>query len=107
MAGWRQLSVEGLGPVRRVAATFQVGPPLARLPFAALKVKVIERADGSFLGVPNVAVRDPDGTPDWISGPGGTIEEALEDALNYFVKSLDERQDLSAGSFTWSDPHDF
>jgi hypothetical protein len=107
MTDWRHLSIEGLGPVERVAAMFQVGPPLTWLPFAAFKVKVIERAGDTFLGVPNVAVLAADGSPHWVSGLGDTAEEALEDALNHFVRSLDGRQDLPEDAFVWSDPHDF
>src|SRR4051794_21063686 len=107
MADWQHLRVEGLGPVERVAAIFQVGPPLAWLPFASFKVKVVERPDGSFLGVPNVAVRAADGSPDWVGGLGDTVEEALEDALNYLVRSLDGRRDLPEDAFAWSDLHDF
>ncbi|WP_152049221.1 hypothetical protein [Tautonia marina] len=105
--GWRQLRVEGLGPVSRVTAVFQVGPPLAALPFASLKVKVVERADGSFLGVPNVAVLSPDGSPDWVSGLGGTVEEALADTLRFFVSSLGGRSGLGEESFAWAAPEDF
>ena len=53
--------------------------------------KVIERADRSFLGLPNVAVLRPDNSLDRISGLGDTVEEALEDALDNFVKSLGDR----------------
>lgn len=107
MADWRTLNIVGLGPAGRVAATFQIGPPLAWLPFASFKVKVIERADGSFLGVPNVAVRSTDGMPDWISGLGDTVDDALEDALNYLVRSLGGREDLPVDSFVWADRDDF
>ena len=105
--GWRQHCVEGLGPISRVAAVFQVGPPLAALPFASLKVKVVERADCSFLGVPNVAVMASDGSPDWVSGMGSTVEEALADALRYFVSSLGGRSGLGEESFAWAAPEDF
>ncbi len=104
---WRQIRFEGLGPISHVAAVFQVGPPLAALPFASLKVKVVERADGSFLGVPNVAVLASDGSPDWVSGLGGTVEEALADALHSFEMSLGGRSELSEACFAWAAPEDF
>jgi hypothetical protein len=107
MGSWRELRVEGLGPVQRVAAMFQIGPPLANLPFPSFKVKVIERANGSFLAVPNVAVRAADGAPDWIGGLGASVEEALENALQYFVRNLGGRAELSEQDFVWSDPVEF
>ena len=51
MPDWRELRVEGLGPIERVAAVFQISPPLERLPFVSFKVKVIERVNGTFLAV--------------------------------------------------------
>jgi hypothetical protein len=107
MAGWRELRVDGLGPVERVVAVFQVGPPLARLPFPSFKVKVIERANGSFLACPNVVVRRTNGEADWIGGLGASVEEALEDALRRFVRNLGDRQELSEADFAWADPLEF
>ena len=106
-AAWSCLRVKGLGPVERVAGMFQIGPPLQWLPFPSFKVKVLERGDGSFLGVPNVSVKGPDGSPQWTSGLGSTVEQALEDALNYFVKSLDDRRDWPETAFTWTDSEEF
>jgi len=88
---WQTLLVPGLGPIERVVAVFTIGPPLERLPFASFKVKVIERADGSLFGVPNVAVRTADGTPDWIGGFGKTVDEALAECLTYFLGTVDDR----------------
>lgn len=107
MSDWRELRVEGLGPIERVVAIFQIGPPLERLPFPSFKVKVIERGNGSFLAVLNVAVNGPDGHWDGEAGLGGTAEEALEDALRRFVRLLNERQTVSESDFIWSDPSEF
>jgi hypothetical protein len=107
MADWRDLRVEGLGPIDRVVSVFQVGPPLERLPFPSFKIKVVERTNGSFLAVPNVAALGPDGQPDWEAGLGDTVEEALEDVLRRFVRILDERKPSSEADFTWSDPREF
>jgi hypothetical protein len=107
MSDWRKLRVEGLGPISRQVSVFQVGPPLARLPFASFKIKVIERPDGSFLGVPNVACRSGDGSPDWISGLGSSAEEALEDTLRRFVISVSAREGVTDADFEWAAPEDF
>lgn len=104
---WRELRFKEFGPVSRIAAVYQIGPPLAALPFASFKVKVVERSDGSFLGVPNVAVRSQNGSPDWISGLGQTVDEALADTLRFFTKSLDGRTDWGEDSFVWAEPEDF
>lgn len=107
MSDWRHLRVASLGPISRQVAVFQIGPPLAQCPFPSFKVKVLERADGSFLGVPNVACRAVDGSPDWIGGLGATIEEALEDALQWFSKSLSEHPSSRESDFVWADAEEF
>lgn len=107
MPDWRELRVEGLGPIARVVAVFQVGPPLQRLPFSSFKVKVLERANGSFLAIPNVAALGQDGHPMWEAGLGDSLEEALEDALKRFVRNVDERMATSESQFAWSDPKEF
>jgi hypothetical protein len=107
MIDWRHLKVEGLGPVSRQVAVFQIGPPLTHLPFACFKVKVIERPDGSYLGVPNVARRSVDGSPDWIAGLGPSIEEALEDTLRWFARSARMGDAATEEDFVWADPEEF
>jgi hypothetical protein len=107
MPDWRSLRIDGLGPIQRLAAVFQVGPPLARLPFPSFKVKVLERADGSFVAVLNVAIRAADGSPDWEAGLGDSVEEALEEALVRFARSLGDDGILSECAFAWADAGEF
>lgn len=107
MPGWRELRVKGLGPLDRVVAVFQVGPPLERVPFPSFKVKVIDRANGSFLAVANVATLGPDGHPTGEAGLGDSVDEALEDALRRFVRILDERKPNSEADFARSAPEEF
>ena len=107
MGDWRNLRVDGLGPVARQAAIFQIGPPLTRLPFASFKIKVVEFPDGSFLGVPNVALRSSDGSPDWIAGVGSSMEEALEDTLRRFAQSAQVGGGEADEDFEWAAPEDF
>ena len=52
------------------------------------------------------AVKNSDGSPEWISGLGATEEEALEDTLKWFMDSVGNAP-LPADDFTWSDPHEF
>ena len=106
MPDWRDIRVEGLAVRERIAAVFQISDSLARLPFAQFKVKVLERPDGSFFAIPNVAFRRA-GEADWIGGFGNTIDEALKDALFAFFGTLDKRQEFSDSDFCWSDPLDY
>jgi hypothetical protein len=103
MADWRTLSFEGYTVVARIAAMFEVGPPLPDpLPFASFTVKVLERGNGSFAAHLNVAVRGPDGHPDGYAGLGSTIDEALADALVYFWRSVKDRGASQAEDFVWA-----
>ena len=68
---------------------------------------IIERPDGSYLGVPNVARLSPDGAPDWIAGLGTSVEEALEDTLRWFVRSAGMGTDTTEQDFVWAAPEDF
>jgi hypothetical protein len=102
MADWRTLSFQGYMVIERVAAIFQVGPPLpGPLPFASFTVKVFERNDGSFAAHLNVAVRRPDGSPDPEAGLGGTPDEALEDVLKNFWRQVQETGSSEPEHFVW------
>lgn len=104
MADWRTLSFEGYTVVNRVAAIFEVGPPLPEpLPFAGFQVKVLERREGKFAAFLNVAVRGADGNADGLAGLGDTVDEALEDALKWFWRAVQERSAAKPEDFVWSD----
>ncbi|WP_165247291.1 hypothetical protein [Paludisphaera soli] len=107
MLDWREMRVEGLGPISKVAAIFQVGAPLERLPFSSFKIKVLERRDGSFLAVPNVSALGADGHPSWDAGLGDTIDQALGDALERFARLLEELKPSNETDFSWADPTEF
>jgi hypothetical protein len=109
MPDWRELRVEGLGPIERLVAVFHVGPPLEWLPFPSFKVKVLERlrADDSYVAILNVAPRGPNGYRDGQAGLGSTAEEALEDALRRFAKAVKERGPVTEDDFVWADPTEF
>src|SRR5436190_1316918 len=100
MSDWRTMRIDGLGPIVRVVAVFQMGPPLQRLPFPSFKVKVLERGEGHFLAVPNVALNSA-GQPDWTSGVGETIDSAMECALRAFIQSLGDQLDFMESDFSW------
>ena len=108
MTDWRTLSFQGYAVVARVAAVFEVGPPLPEpLPFASFSVKVLERRDGSFAAHLNVAVRGSDGHPDWHAGLGATADNALADALDWFWRAVKDRGARQTGDFVWASSSDW
>jgi hypothetical protein len=83
----------------------------ATFPFAKMKVKVLDRSKGDFLAVPNLAFRNPtSGSPEYTSGLGNTIDEAVNDLLVRFVsevRSYKSGNELTEADFEWSAPEDF
>ena len=104
MSGWRTLSFQGYTVVARVAAFFEVGPPLPHpLPFSSFVVKVLEHGNGSFAAHLNVAVRGPDGHPDWHAGLGATPERHWkQDALVWFWRAVQTSGASRDEDFVWS-----
>lgn len=104
MANWKTYSFQGFQVIEKVAAIFEVGPPLPpTLPFASFTVKVLERRDGSFAAHLNVAVRSPKGSAEAEAGLGQTVDEALEDALDSFWKAVQEYGATRPEDFIWLD----
>ena len=105
MADWKDVNLHGATFIERIVSVYQLGAP-ARLPIASFKIKVIERPGHGFLGVPNVAVKQNDGSVDWVSGIGANEQEALDDTLKWFMGSFGDRV-LGEEDLEWADPHDF
>ena len=107
---WSEIKMRGIARIDRVAAVFDVWSD-GVLPFAKFKIKIVERSGSSFLGVPNLAIRNlQTGEPEYASGLGKTIEEALTDTLFYFVKEIEQhaaQRELSVDDFVWSAVEDF
>jgi len=107
---WSDEKIEGIVRVDRVVAVFQVHPD-ERIPLYRFDVKILERSDGSFLGIPNVAIKNPvTRYPEGTSGLGDTIEEALRDAIRYFFLEVEQNRydrPLTEDDFEWSCPEDF
>jgi len=107
---WKSIKVPGIGRIDRVVATFEVWSD-GSLPFAKFQIKVVERSGGDFIGVANIAIRNSvTGNPEWIAGLGDSAEDALRDALDYFLKEIEQHADnrsLTNDDFEWADPVDF
>jgi hypothetical protein len=80
-------------------------------PFAKMKIKVLKRGDGDFLAVPNLAVRDRiSRQPEFMSGLGADPKSAIDDAMEYFMKEVDENRpdrDFAEDDFEWPACEDF
>lgn len=80
-------------------------------PCAKMKIKVLKRGDDDFLAVPNLAVRNRiSRQPEFTSGLGADPKSAIDDAMKYFMKEVDENRpdrDLAEDDFEWSASEEF
>ena len=104
---WKSIRVDGFGALDRVVGEFVVGPPIRDLPIASFRIRVLERANGSFLAIPNIAVRDEQGQPDWVCGLGDSLEDAVKDCLEHLAKQIIARPVQTEADLAWSEPEDF
>jgi hypothetical protein len=106
---WDTLSIEGIINIERVVAEFYIECPV--LPSRSFRIKIRETMKGRYVGYPNVAIKSSDDTPEWSSGLGETINEALEDTLRSFMASLErvqsDRRLLKEDDLEWSACEDF
>ena len=78
-------------------------------PYAKFKIKVFEDSDSKFTGYSNLQVIDEIGFYNCAVGYGNTIEEALEDAIRYFIEMTAWKSPEKWGEsdFLCSDSFDF
>lgn len=105
MNSWKNIRNDGIQEIQRIVAHFEVFSE--KVPYGKFKLKVIEKASGSFIAVPNLAIKDLEGSPEWISGFGTSVEEALKDAITYFLDTLEGKEYQDENNFEWAAPEDF
>lgn len=107
LENWKKLKMAKIAKIERVVAEFQVWS-IEIFPYAKIKVKILEDSQGCYMGAPNMAAKSRrDGSPDWISGSGKSIAEALEDTIKLLLDSIAENGAVSENDFEWSAPEDF
>lgn len=106
-AAWMKTPLHGAGRIERVVGEYRIWD-IARVPNASYWIKVVQCGERDFHASPNIAVRNLDGTPDWIGGGGTTEVEALENALASLAGEFDKLGgDVDPARFEWADPRDF
>lgn len=94
------MNIEGVAEMEREAAVFLVGAKRDDLPMR-FRVKILERQDGTFLAQPEIAIKDKGGHPDWVSGAGKTMEQALASAIEMLLGSIAGKEPLTDESIWW------
>lgn len=87
---WHNLKLEQLSGIEKTVAEFTVWM-VGVVPYAKMKVKIYESQNVSYTGRTDLKIkRKSDGKPENAIGTGKTIDEALEDTINYFNSMLKE-----------------
>lgn len=106
MDEWKELKIKGIARIEKVVAEFDV-LELEKTPYSKFKVKIYEDLNGSYTGYTNLRIKNETGDTFGGVGHGNTVEEALKDAIVYFLGILNEKQIWKEEDFECSDPFDF
>lgn len=106
MEQWKNIKINGIATIEKCIGEFNVFE-LIKTPYGKFKVKVYEKPNGTYIGYTNLQLKDEEGCLFSGVGHGKTISETLEDTIQYFIKMLDEKQNLSEEDFVCSDSYDF
>jgi len=105
---WKDIKIANISEIEKCVAEFDVSTVML-LPYARMRVKIFENKDGRYTGYTDVRIKNKlDGTPEGGIGYGKTIDEALEDTLNYFMAlAKDYEYHLEVSDIEYSDWSDF
>lgn len=116
MNSWKEVTHPDIAEIQMKITEFYVYTDSKRIdfPFIKYKIKILQSTEDYYSAYLNVAVINPSiGGVDYICGSGDSIYNAMTDAINSFIFSIEEmledREDkeLNIDDFEWSDPHDF
>jgi len=110
---WKEINIDCVAEINKIVTIFEVWS-YDKIPYGKFKVKILENSRGGFLGIPNIAIKDlEDGAPEWTSGLGNTIEEALKDTIENVINSINtynikgENGMVNPNYFEWAERQDF
>lgn len=87
---WKKISIDKVGSIEKMVGEFEIWMP-EMLPYAKMKIKVYEDRNGKYTGYTDVRIiRKFDGSPEGAVGWGNSVEEALENTINYFIEMVEE-----------------
>ena len=86
----------------RKRAIVQPDKLFATEPYAATLIDRPSRYTPALTFKSDLVAFHPDGHPDWYAGLGGTPDEALADALDYFWRAVQQHGASRAENFVWA-----
>lgn len=95
--------------IESVVASYDVSVLDEALPFTRFNIRVVHRASSDFQASPNVHVRNvTSGDVEYTCGLGGSIGEAVEDAIKQFLVEVEKQSRtrfLAETDFVWVMDH--
>ena len=105
------IEMHGIVKIERVVALLDVWLDQELIPIQRMKVKVVERNGPEYLALTNLhRISRESQPPEYISGLGDTIDDAVKDLLHYFIRDIQKyrpAEGYSLDEFGWSEPDDF
>lgn len=84
------MNKKNVDAIEKCVAEFQIWMQEI-LPYGKMKIKIYENQKGVFYGYTDIRIiRKFDGSPEGAVGHGKTIDEALSDTIEYFMKMVEE-----------------
>jgi hypothetical protein len=108
MCDWKKINILGIAKIEKCVAEFNIWE-LKISPYAKFKVKIFEDNKNKFTGFSNLMIIDKVGNYDCSVGYGDTIEDALKDTIDQFIKmtSWKRPEEWIEDDFRCSDSFDF
>ncbi|HOV28405.1 MAG TPA: hypothetical protein PK566_18885 [Pseudobacteroides sp.] len=105
---WNKIDIKGISRIDKCVAEFDVWA-IPTVPYAKFKVKVFQDLNGKYTGYTNLRVKsDFDGSPEGGIGYGNSIDEALENTLQYFMELVKQKgEELGEEDIEYSESSDF
>ena len=103
---WNNYKSDIIGGIEKCVAEFNIYETQL-IPYSKFKVKIFERQNGKYIGYTDLQVKDSTGSSYCGVGFGNSIDEALEDTINYFMEMLKEKDVIMESDFSYLDYTEF
>lgn len=103
---WKNIRIQGIAHIEKCVGEFDI-IETTKTPYGKFKVKIYEKQNGRYVGYTNLQLKDDDGCAYPGVGHGTTVEDTLQDTIEYFIKMIDEKQAVREEDFEISDLFDF
>lgn len=105
MKDWKDISINEIGAIYRVVGVYKVDG-IQDVPYNYFYIRIEEKSNGYFYGYPTLMIKE-NGEVAIECGAGSTVEEALEDTINVFLRQVKSEKEkygnLTEDNFEWGE----